>query len=120
MNHEEARRALGDCRTRIDAVDLEILKLLNDRTSIVEEIGRIKREARLPIYEPKREDEVFRNVTENNPGPLPQEALKRVFERIIDEMRVVQRLRIEEESKGTTDAGSHAGRRLGGADTESH
>jgi chorismate mutase len=49
----------------------------------------------LPIYEPKREDEVFRNVTDNNGGPLANDAVRRVFERIIDEMRVVQRTRME-------------------------
>jgi chorismate mutase len=50
----------------------------------------------MPIYEPKREDEVFRNVTENNRGPLTAEGVKGVFERIIDEMRNVQRLRMLE------------------------
>jgi chorismate mutase len=54
----------------------------------------IKQQFALPIYEPKREDEVFRNVTEQNLGPLPAEAVKRVFERIIDEMRTVQRERM--------------------------
>lgn len=82
---------LADCRKRIDAVDLKILAMLNERTKIVEEIGRIKQHMSVPIYEPKREDEVFRNVTSNNPGPLSGEAVKRVFERIIDEMRTVQR-----------------------------
>ena len=82
---------LADCRRRIDAVDLRILALLNERTQIVEEIGRIKQHLTLPIYEPKREDQVFHNVTSNNPGPLSGEAVKRVFERIIDEMRTVQR-----------------------------
>jgi chorismate mutase-like protein len=91
----DAARALAACRERIDAVDLRILELLNERTSIVEEIGRIKREARMAIYEPKREDAVFRNVLEHNSGPLPAEAVKRVFERIIDEMRKVQKHRIE-------------------------
>jgi chorismate mutase-like protein len=88
-------RALVACRERIDAVDLRILELLNERTSIVEEIGQIKREARMAIYEPKREDAVFRNVIDHNSGPLPSEAVKRVFERIIDEMRKVQKDRIE-------------------------
>ena len=82
---------LAECRKEIDVVDLKILALLNERTRIVEEIGRIKQELSLPIYEPKREDEVFRNVTSNNTGPLSEEALKRVFERIIDEMRTLQR-----------------------------
>ena len=82
---------LGECRALIDAVDLKLLALLNERTRIVEEIGRIKQNLSLPIYEPKREDQVFHNVTSNNNGPLTAEALKRIFERIIDEMRNIQR-----------------------------
>jgi len=88
---------LNECRDQIDEVDVQILELLNERTRIVEEIGRIKRQLQLPIYEPKREDQVFRNVTTHNSGPMPPEAVKRVFERIIDEMRNVQRLRMLEE-----------------------
>jgi chorismate mutase len=82
---------LAECRALIDAVDLKLLALLNERTRIVEEIGRIKQHLSLPIYEPKREDQVFHNVTSNNNGPLTAEALKRIFERIIDEMRNIQR-----------------------------
>jgi chorismate mutase-like protein len=82
---------LAECRREIDVLDLKILALLNERTRVVEEIGRIKRKLTLPIYEPKREDEVFRNVTAANPGPLTAEALKRIFERVIDEMRTIQR-----------------------------
>ena len=88
--------ALALCRERIDLVDRHILELLNERTSIVLEVGRIKKEATLPIYEPRREDQVFHNVTDNNPGPLSSDAVKRVFERIVDEMRKVQKDRIEE------------------------
>ena len=96
MTREFALKALADCRDRIDVVDRRILMLLNERTRVVEEIGRIKREVHMPIYEPKREDEVYQNVTKNNAGPLTAEAVKRVFERIIDEMRVVQRVRMED------------------------
>jgi chorismate mutase-like protein len=88
--------ALAECRERIDNVDLRILQLLNERTSIVQNVGRIKKEAALPIYEPRREDQVFHNVTANNPGPLPNDAVKRIFERIIDEMRKVQKDRMGE------------------------
>jgi chorismate mutase len=59
---------LADCRLRIDAVDVKIVELLNQRTEIVHEIGRIKRQFALPIYEPKREDQVFENVTATTPG----------------------------------------------------
>jgi chorismate mutase-like protein len=95
MTREQALPALADCRSAIDDVDLRILALLNERTRIVEEIGRIKQAMQMPIYEPKREDEVFGNVTAHNRGPLPHEAVRRIFERIIDEMRVVQRVRME-------------------------
>ena len=87
---------LSNCRERIDAVDLQLLELLNRRTAIVEEIGRIKQALALPIYEPRREDQVFANVLHHNRGPLPSEAVKRLFERIIDEMRNVQKLKMVE------------------------
>jgi chorismate mutase len=70
-----------------------LLELLNERTRVVEQIGRAKESAGMPIYEPKREEDVFRNVTENNPGPLTADAVKSIFERIIDEMRTLQRMR---------------------------
>ena len=95
MNREAALNALAECRERIDDVDRRILALLNERTQTVEEIGRIKKAAEMLIYEPKREDQVYRNIVENNRGPLSADAVKRVFERIIDEMRKVQRVRME-------------------------
>jgi len=82
---------LAECRRKIDALDMRLLELLNERTRIVEQIGRIKQHLALPIYEPRREEDVFRNVTANNSGPLSSEAVKRVFERIIDEMRNIQK-----------------------------
>jgi chorismate mutase len=93
MNREEALQALAKYRDEIDALDLELLELLNRRTKVVEEIGHVKEAVNLPIYEPKREDDVFRNVTDHNGGPLSPEALKRIFERIIDEMRSLQKMR---------------------------
>jgi chorismate mutase-like protein len=95
MTEEEARDKLEEYRILVDDVDRRIVDLLNERTRVVEEIGRVKRDARLPIYEPKREDQVFANVTSVNHGPLTPEAVRRVFERIIDEMRIVQRIRME-------------------------
>jgi chorismate mutase len=85
---------LTRCRERIDELDIQLLTLLNQRTTIVEEIGRIKQELHMGIYEPKREDQVFANVLFHNHGPLPPDAVKRIFERIIDEMRTVQKLKM--------------------------
>jgi chorismate mutase len=88
--------ALARCRDRIDEIDLRLLDLLNQRTSVVEQIGRIKQHLDLPIYEPKREDQVFENVVAHNHGPLPADAVQRLFERIIDEMRTIQKLKMFE------------------------
>jgi chorismate mutase len=93
MTRDDALKILAVYREQIDAIDLQLLTLLNQRTRVVEEIGRIKQEVELPVYEPKREQDVFRNVSANNQGPLSTDALKRIFERIIDEMRSLQRMR---------------------------
>ncbi|HYZ85910.1 MAG TPA: chorismate mutase [Bryobacteraceae bacterium] len=95
MTREEAFTALSEFRDKIDDIDRGILQLLNERTSIVECIGAIKREQAMPVYEPRREDEVYRNVTLHNRGPLPPDAVKRIFERIIDEMRTLQKQRMQ-------------------------
>jgi chorismate mutase len=94
MTIEEARAKLGEYRVLIDEVDRRIVDLLNERTRVVENIGRVKRHADLPIYEPKREEQVFANIAGHNQGPMTSEAVKRIFERIIDEMRTIQRVRM--------------------------
>ena len=98
MKKEDALQALGHCRERIDDVDRRIVALLNERATVVEEIGRIKGEAQLAVYEPKREDQVFANIAASNRGPLSDAAAKRIFERIIDEMRKIQRDKMEDKS----------------------
>ncbi|WP_321477156.1 chorismate mutase [uncultured Paludibaculum sp.] len=95
MTNEEAQSALADLRALIDDVDLRILALFNERADVVSRIGDIKKTMTMPIYEPKREDEVFRNVLQGNQGPLSEGAVRRLFERIIDEMRTLQRERME-------------------------
>jgi len=98
MTREEALAALAQYRDEIDALDLRLLELLNERTRVVEKIGQVKESMHLPVYEPKREDAVFTNVTSHNPGPLTPEALKRIFERIIDEMRSLQKMQRQGEN----------------------
>jgi chorismate mutase-like protein len=97
MDHEAGVARLQACREEIDRIDVGIVALINERTKVVEEIGRIKEALQMAIYEPKREEQVFANITANNKGPLPDDAVKRMFERIIDEMRTVQRLKMKKD-----------------------
>ena len=94
MTLEEAQAQLEEYRSQIDDVDRRIVALLNERTLVVHNIGRVKKEAQLPVYEPRREDQVFANIKGANLGPLTPEAVRHIFERIIDEMRTIQRVRM--------------------------
>jgi len=94
MTVDEAQEKLEQLRVQIDAIDKQLVELLNERTLVVEDIGRVKREAQLPIYEPKREEQVFTNIASCNHGPITPNGLRSIFERIIDEMRTIQRLRM--------------------------
>jgi chorismate mutase len=99
MTPEQARRKLGEYRVIIDDIDRRLVALLNERTAIVESIGHVKRQAELPVYEPRREDAVFENIASVNQGPISQQAVRRIFERIIDEMRTIQRERMKKEEE---------------------
>jgi len=92
--NETPEARLATCRERIDELDRRLVALLNERTAVVECIGQIKKEAQLPVYEPKREDAVYANIKANNHGPLPDDAVQRIFERIMDEMRKIQKERM--------------------------
>jgi chorismate mutase len=86
-------------RNKIDEIDLQLVKLLNNRATCATELGKIKLSLRLDAYSPEREEEVMKNVTGNNPGPLSSQALRRLFERIIDESRSVERVFMDEQRK---------------------
>ncbi len=94
MTPEQTQAALDECRDRIDVVDRRLVMLLNERARVVEVIGQLKQTQQMRVYEPKREEAVFANITQNNGGPLRPDALKRIYERIIDEMRTLQRDRM--------------------------
>jgi chorismate mutase len=85
-------------RRRIDVIDTQLMGLLNSRSACAVEIGKIKRALGLPIYSPEREAEILARVMHENPGPLDSLAVRRVFERIIDESRRLERLAAEGEA----------------------
>ena len=83
---------MEELRRRIDAIDERLVRLLNERAGHAIALGQIKKERGLPIYQPAREEEVLANVQGSNGGPLEDAALRRLFERIIDESRRIERL----------------------------
>lgn len=94
MTPEEASSALDQCRAQIDVLDRQIVALLNERAKVVEVIGDVKQKSAMKVYEPRREDLVYANVLGSNAGPLRPDAVRRIYERIIDEMRTLQRDRM--------------------------
>jgi chorismate mutase len=94
---------LDDLRHRIDLLDESLVKLLNARAACALEIGRLKRELQMPVYQPARETEVLQNVEKANLGPLDQPAMRRLFERIIDEARHLERIAEEVQSESKKD-----------------
>jgi chorismate mutase len=82
-------------RKRIDEIDQQLVSLLNERSQCAVEIGRIKKKLNLPAWQPQREAEILRNVVKSNRGPLDDAAIRRLFERIIDEARSLERHAME-------------------------
>ena len=92
---------VNDLRRRIDQIDDQLMKLLNSRSACAVEIGRIKRHIGMPVYQPEREKWILDRVERNNPGPLDRGAVRRVFERVIDESRRLERLAGNAEERRT-------------------
>ncbi len=88
---------IDDWRDEIDAIDEQLVDLLNRRSQCAIEIGRIKRKLDLPVYSPARETEVINHVVKTSRGPLDAGAVRRLFERIIDESRRIERITVEKE-----------------------
>jgi chorismate mutase-like protein len=92
---------IADWRKKIDELDRQLVELLSERARAAHEIGGLKREHAMPIYEPDRERAVFDNVRRVNRGPLPDRDLVAIFERVMDMMRKIQQ---EEISPGVPEA----------------
>lgn len=84
---------IDDIRQAIDRLDNELLRIFNERAALALEIGEIKKERGLPVYDPTREKKIFERMKEANPGPLDDGAIVRLFERVIDESRRLERIR---------------------------
>ncbi|MFN3596624.1 MAG: chorismate mutase [Rubricoccaceae bacterium] len=83
--------ALVPWRDRIDALDRAVIALLNERARCAAAIGHIKQQLGVPVYAPRREEDVLANVCAANAGPLSEAAVRRLYERVIDETRSLER-----------------------------
>lgn len=83
-------------RERIDVLDRALLQIMNERVQCANVIGAIKKKLGMPVYVPSREEEVLKNAMAGNGGPLSNDAVRRLFERIIDETRSLERHRYQD------------------------
>ena len=79
---------LKQLRARIDALDLEILKLVSERAATAHAIGKLKDDG--TVYRPEREAQVLRRLAENNPGPLPDKVVMHLFTEVISACRALE------------------------------
>lgn len=84
---------IDDYRKEINHLDNELLRIFNERASLALKIGEIKKVHGIPVYDPEREKRIFETISKANPGPLENDAIIRLFERVIDESRRLERLR---------------------------
>ena len=96
---------LDDWRKRIDEIDQQLVKLLNERSGCAVEIGHIKKKLNLAAWSPEREAEILRHVVKSNRGPLDDAAIRRLFERIIDEARSLERHAMDAHGSATSATG---------------
>jgi chorismate mutase len=83
---------IDELRQEIDSLDSELLQIFNRRAALALKIGEIKKGLGLPVYDPTREKKIFVRMKEENPGPLDDSAIVRMFERVIDESRRLERI----------------------------
>lgn len=91
MDRFDAENELARLRDAIDRVDEVLVRLLNQRAKYAIQIGEVKAILNVPIYAPEREKEVLQHVERTSDGPLAPDAIRRLFERVIDESRRIER-----------------------------
>ncbi len=96
-------KSLEYWREKIDDLDRRLVRLLAQRTHCAIEIGKLKAEQQVQVYDPKREEDVMANIQAAAEGWLTPESARRIFERIVDETR-----RTERQHRKLLDAGREA------------
>ncbi len=87
MDETGTQNRIEDLRNRVDEVDRELIRILNERARIVQEIVAIKAEAGKPLFDPRREEEILQKVAEQNEGPIYDTSMREIFELILHRIR---------------------------------
>ena len=90
---------INEIRKRIDLLDDVLLRIFNERARLALEIGHFKKQLNLPVYDASREKRIFNRMKEDNPGPLDDGAIVRLFERVVDESRRLERIMTQAEEQ---------------------
>lgn len=86
---------IDEIRKRIDLLDDVLVRIFNERARLALEIGHHKKRLGLPVYDPSREKQIFARMRRENPGPLDDGAIVRLFERVVDESRRLERINLQ-------------------------
>jgi chorismate mutase/prephenate dehydratase len=92
VSNARAAASLKSLRSHIDRLDLQILKLINERAGLAAEIGRVKNDQGAEVFTPAREEEVYKNVLEANKGPLDESTIRAVFREVMSGARALQKV----------------------------
>ncbi len=91
-NSHRSAAQLKSLRTHIDKLDLQILKMVNERAALASQIGRVKNNHGSDIFNPAREEEVYQNVLAANKGPLDEATIRAVFREVMSGSRALQKV----------------------------
>jgi chorismate mutase len=95
MENADTEARIRKLRSRVDEVDRELIRILNERARIVQELLTIKAETGKPLFDPKREEEILRRVAEENEGPIYDSSMREIFELILHRIRDLEAQRGE-------------------------
>ena len=87
MADSETEARVRDLRERVDRVDRELVRILNERARLVQEIVAIKAQAGKALFDPRREEEILRRAAEENEGPIYDSSMREIFELILHRIR---------------------------------
>jgi chorismate mutase-like protein len=93
-----AKKSLGEWRQEIDAIDAELLRLLNRRATIACEIAAIKVASGMAAYDPGREAQVLERITAQNAGPFEDESVRAIFHSVVHETRTLGTRKMQEKA----------------------